>query len=114
MTGDKTKTKQAKAHKIQKVKPARVPKAKAVKAAKAPKAKKDARDAQKDFSWVAAKINSNDQWFAIEHSVLFLTDLFNHLIADKKVSQQAVEKLIQKTNEPISLQEILRELLATK
>ena len=61
-----------------------------------------------NFDWLKNKIFNKDPYFALEHQVQFLSDLFNHLINNHGVREKQVENFIQQSNSEVSLTDILQ------
>ena len=66
------------------------------------------RNADPDYKWVARKFQDSDPYFALDHSVSFLTDLFNQLIQSNQATLQQVERFIAETNHSVTLEQILQ------
>ena len=79
----------------------------AAKSAKKDKKEKKAK-AEPSYSWIAQKLQDIDPYFALDHSVCFLTDLFNQLIEKKYATVSEIEKFIAETNHSVTLEQIFK------
>ena len=66
-----------------------------------------------DFGWLLKKINANDPYFAIDHSVQLLNCIFNKLL-EENVDKDQIEKFILEQKGAVSLNEILSQFIKPK
>ena len=64
-----------------------------------------------DLSWLVGKLSSSDPYFAIEHSLLLLSTLFNELIERRLTSVEQVEAFILECRGPVTLDQILGKVI---
>lgn len=79
------------------------------------KNKKPIKDTKKKpeadkLAWIAQKLQDKDQYFKLDFSVQLLTDIFNVLIEEEKVSIKAIEDLVTNTFCNLTLEQILEKL----
>jgi hypothetical protein len=66
------------------------------------------------ITWIAQKLQDKDQYFKLDFSVQLLTDIFNVLIEEEKVSINAIENLISSTFSNLTLDQIFEQLKVKK
>lgn len=79
----------------------------------AAKAAKEKEPKEPPYKWLARKLQDTDPYFALDHSVSFLTDLFNHLISKNFTTTQKVESFIADTNHSVTLEQIFQTFPCT-
>lgn len=58
------------------------------------------------YTWIARKLEDSDPYFALDHAVSFLTDLFNQLISRNYATLAQVEEYIASTTSKVTLEQI--------